>query len=290
MNPPRNMAQRLAAIAQRLGLGNADLHKVSQRTRSLALSFSAPASPPSGIGWQSGAPLYRLIDLPRGALSGPVQEDKARAHAALKKLVGSRLLELHDVDLREVDGLCTRGPLANSALPDFEAVAAGDAGRKVRIISYRDFGKALGQALSGFERGVELQLRRADWHGQRLFLELDNHTEAFACAVAYARRRGLELRRRGLDLGRASVGGIGRGARLARLHVGIAHHRLERLDATLGFLHARLGGGGDLGDAAVFLLLVLGIALEPGQLLERLVELASVVPVRFQNELALSQR
>ena len=188
------MAQRLAAIAQRLGLGNADLHKVSQRTRSLALSFSAPASPPSGIGWQSGAPLYRLIDLPRGALSGPVQEDKARAHAALKKLVGSRLLELHDVDLREVDGLCTRGPLANSALPDFEAVAAGDAGRKVRIISYRDFGKALGQALPGFERGVELQLRRADWHGQRLFLELDNHTEAFACAVASARRRGLELR------------------------------------------------------------------------------------------------
>lgn len=194
MNPPRNMAQRLAAIAQRLGLGGTDQHKVAQRTRSLALSFSAPASPPSGIGWQSGAPLYRLVDLPRGALSGPVQEDKARAHAALKKLVGSRLLELEEVDLRAVDGLYTRGPLANSALPDFEALAASDAGRQVRIISYRDFGKALGQALPGFERGIELQLRRADWHGQRLFLELDNHVEAFACAVAYARRRGLELR------------------------------------------------------------------------------------------------
>ena len=47
MNPPRNMAQRLAAIAQRLGLGGTDQHKVAQRTRSLALSFSAPASPPT---------------------------------------------------------------------------------------------------------------------------------------------------------------------------------------------------------------------------------------------------
>ncbi|MDF3931057.1 DUF6685 family protein [Pseudomonas citronellolis] len=194
MNQPRSMAQRLVAIAQRLGLGAADVHKVTQRTRALALSFSAPAPSAGGIGWQSGAPLYRLIDLPRGALSGPVQEDKARAHATLKKLVAAQQHSDLEVDLREVDGLYGRGALADSALPDFEALAASDAGRKVRIISYKDFAKALGLAVPGYERKAPLHLRQADWHGQRLFLECDSHPAEFACAVAYARRRGLELR------------------------------------------------------------------------------------------------
>lgn len=194
MNQSRSMSQRLAAIAQRLGLGAADAFNVPQRTRALALCFNAPEHPAGGIGWQSGAPLYRLIDLPRGALSGPVQEDKARVHAVLKKLVGRRNESLPALDLREVNGLCTRGPLADNPLPDFEALATSDTCRKVRIISYKDFSKALGTALPGFERKTEaLRLRQADWHGPRLFWEDDNHPCEFASAVVYARRRGLEI-------------------------------------------------------------------------------------------------
>ncbi|SDH42931.1 hypothetical protein SAMN05216272_101499 [Pseudomonas panipatensis] len=188
------MSQRLAAIAQRLGLGAADAQKVLQRSRALALPFSAPERPASGIGWQSGPPLHRLIDLPRGALSGPVQEDKARAHAVLKRLVAKHREERPAIDLREVDGLCSRGPLLDSRLSSFEELAASEACRKVRIISYKDFSKALGLALPDFERKATLRLRQADWHAERLFWDEESHPCEFACAVAYARRRGLEIR------------------------------------------------------------------------------------------------
>lgn len=194
MSQSRSMSQRLAALAQRLGLGPADAFKVPQRTRALALGFDAPRHLASGIGWQSGLPLYRLIDLPRGALSGPVQDDKARVHEALGKLIDRHGETLPDLDLRRVGGLLCRGPLGESPLADFETLAGSEAGRKVRIISYKDFSKALGLALPGFERKAEaLRLRQADWHGERLFWENDEHPCEFACAVAYARRRGLEI-------------------------------------------------------------------------------------------------
>ncbi len=194
MSQSRSMSQRLAAIAQRLGLGAADAHKVPERTRALALCFEAPQRSAGGIGWQSGAPLYRLIDLPRGALSGPVQEDKARVHAVLKKLVGRRSESLPSLDLRLIDGLCVRGVLADSQLPDFEALAASDACKRVRIISYNDFSRVLGLALPGYERKSEtLRLRQADWHGARLFWEDDNQACELASAIVYARRRGLEI-------------------------------------------------------------------------------------------------
>lgn len=190
--PHRSMTSRLAALAQRLGLGGTDAHNVAQRSRTLALPFAPLGAPVSGIGWQSGAPLYRLIDLPRGALSGPVQEDKARIHAVLKRLVGSHREEQSSLDLRLLDGLCQRA-LQDSPLTTLEALAQSEGCRKVKIISYNDFTKALGLALPGFERKASLQLRRASWHGDRLFWDDDNHACEMASAVVYARRRGLEI-------------------------------------------------------------------------------------------------
>lgn len=188
----RSMTSRLAALAQRLGLGGADTHNVAQRSRTLALPFAAPSSPAGGIGWQSGAPLYRLIDLPRGALSGPVQEDKARIHAVLKRLVGNRLEKHPSLDLRMLDGLCSRTQ-QDSQLATLEELSQSEGCRKVRIISYNDFTKVLGLALPGFERKAPLQLRIASWHGDRLFWDDDNHPCEMASAVVYARRRGLEI-------------------------------------------------------------------------------------------------
>ncbi|MFV3370147.1 DUF6685 family protein [Pseudomonas sp. NY15435] len=189
---PRSVTSRLAALAQRLGIGSADGRNVAERSRSLSLPFSPLPDWPAGLGWHSGPPLYRLIDLPRGALSGPVQEDKARIHAVLKRLVASHREDHPAVDLRSIDGLCCRS-LLDSPLAGLEELSNCEQCRKVRIISYNDFTKVLGVALPGFERKAQLQLRSAGWHGPRLFWDDDNHPCELANAVVYARRRGLEI-------------------------------------------------------------------------------------------------
>lgn len=189
---PRSVTSRLAALAQRLGIGATEGRNIAERSRSLSLPFEPLPDWPAGLGWQSGPPLYRLIDLPRGALSGPVQEDKARIHAVLKRLVTS-VREAHPaVDVRSIDGLCCRS-LLDSPLAGLEELSNCEQCRKVRIISYNDFTKVLGVALPGFERKAPLQLRSAGWHGARLFWDDDNHPCELANAVVYARRRGLEI-------------------------------------------------------------------------------------------------
>ncbi|MCY1259953.1 hypothetical protein D9M68_180240 [compost metagenome] len=188
-----SVTRRLASLAQRLGLKSGDLREIAERTQALSLAFSDPVAAAAGIGWQSGPPLHRLIDLPRGALSGPVQEDKAHAHATLTCLVEWQEENLPALDIRRIDGLCSRGPLGISSLPDLEALAASEACRKLRIISYRDFARVLGSAVPGFERNERLHLRQASWHGERLFRADENHPAEFSCAVVYARRRGLEI-------------------------------------------------------------------------------------------------
>jgi len=75
----------------------------------------------------------------------------------------------------------------------FEAFASTAACRQVRIISYKDFARALGTALPGFDTGATIELRQASWLGERLYWAGDHHLEAFASAVAYARLRGLEV-------------------------------------------------------------------------------------------------
>ncbi|MBO3276572.1 DUF6685 family protein [Pseudomonas schmalbachii] len=188
-----SVTRRLATLAQRLGLRPGDTHDIAERTQALSLVFTKPVAAAAGIGWQSGPPLFRLIDLPRGALSGPVQEDKARAHAMLTCLVEWQQESLPTLDIRRIDGLCSRGPMGSSSLPDLEALAASDACRKLRIISYKDFTRVLGTAVPGFERNERLHLRQASWHGERLFRINENHPGEFASAVVYARRRGLEI-------------------------------------------------------------------------------------------------
>jgi len=189
--PMPSLTSQIARLAQRLGLRSKSALPVQERASGLQLPFAHLPEPEPSIFWNDGPCLQRLLELPRGALSGPVQEDKARAHAALTRLV-SKLSVQTLVDLRQVDGFGAQRKNEPS-YPTFEAFASTAACRQVRIISYKDFARALGTALPGFDTGATIELRQASWLGERLYWAGDHHLEAFASAVAYARLRGLEV-------------------------------------------------------------------------------------------------
>lgn len=192
MTPPSaSLSERLTALAQRLGLSGRAARHILERASQLRLPFEPLAQPPESIWWEDGQPLHRLADLPRDALSGPVQDDKQAARSALLGLVRCQTRALPSLDLRQVDGLpgfdpripCTRFEDFVAALPQ----------RRVRIIGYKDYLKALALALPRLGEGQPVGLRRADWRGSRLFWAGEQSGEAFASAIAYARFRDLTL-------------------------------------------------------------------------------------------------
>lgn len=187
---------RLSALASRLRLGAArsDTRELRERAAALDLPFQALRRPEPSIWWQAGPPLHTLAELPRGALSGPVQEDKAEAHAILRRLVQVRQSTLEALDLKTVEGVCSREILVETPCPRLEDLAAADVCRGVRIISYKDFVKAMSLALPRFTSGERIRLRQAAWHGERLFWAGERQACAFAAAIVYARRRELELK------------------------------------------------------------------------------------------------
>ncbi|WP_271105363.1 DUF6685 family protein [Pseudomonas tohonis] len=188
---PSSLSSRLAALAQRLGLGGR-APRLLESASQLRLPFQQLKPPAADIWWQNGPPLQRLVDLPRNALSGPVQEDKAQAHAVLIRVVELEPRELTNFDLRLIDGFCgTEG--AMPSCPSFEEFAATPACRSVRIISYKDFVKAISLPLPRFLAGERISLCQSSWHGKRVFWSGTHHLEAFAAAIAYARRRELEI-------------------------------------------------------------------------------------------------
>jgi hypothetical protein len=180
------------ALTQRLRLGQS-ASRVLHRASRLDLRFQPLPTEAESIWWDEGLPLYHLISLSRGALSGPVQEDKAPAYELLSQLIQARHISYPSFDLRWINGVYTRHPaISTTNASSFEELSATPYCRQhVRIISYRDFESTLSQALSGGR--FLLQLRQASWRGSRLFWSGDEQQVcAFAGAVAYARRRGLE--------------------------------------------------------------------------------------------------
>lgn len=189
---PSTLSSRLGALAQRLGLIGRGPRQILERASQLRLPFSPLPNARESISWQDGPQLHRLLDLPRSALSGPVQEDKAQAHAMLIRIIERQEQQLTSFDLRMVGGLsgCTA---EQSHYSNFEDFSASEACRHVRIISYKDFVKTISLALPRFLAGECISLRQASWHGERIFWAAEHHNEAFACAIAYARRRELEI-------------------------------------------------------------------------------------------------
>ncbi len=156
------------------------------------LPFPALPELQPSIFWDDNPPLHYLHELPRGALSGPIQEYKARAHGLLVRVVDRQQVHLPAIDLRRVDGLCSVNPL-DGPCPSFETYAATPHCRAIRIISFKDFTRTLNEALPGFKGGPTVTLLQASWQGERLFWTGEQHSEAFACAIAYARLRGLDI-------------------------------------------------------------------------------------------------
>ena len=188
--PPPSLTERLATLAQRLGLVRRGKQPLLEQASRLRLPFGTLPKVPDSICWHDGPPLQRLADLPRGALSGPVQEDKAAAHSVLRALVQLNQREIGEFDLRWIDGH-SGTPIPDRHFRTFEEYAAAPACRSIRLISYKDYTRALALALPHQSGGATLSVRQANWRGERYFWSGEQATQAFSCAVAYARRRGL---------------------------------------------------------------------------------------------------
>lgn len=190
--PMHSLTSHIARLAQRLGLTSQPTRPELERASRLSLPFAPLSEPEPSIFWNDGPCLQRLLELPRGALSGPIQEDKARAHKALSRLIHKDHETLSGIDLRQIDGL--GGQSADGATySTIEAFSATEACRRARIISYKDFLRTLTFALPGYAQGTPIELRQASWLGERLYWAGELQVEAFASAIAYARLRGLEI-------------------------------------------------------------------------------------------------
>ena len=190
--PTPSVTSRFARLAHRLGFAGKSPRQTLEHASQIKLPFAPLDEPPPSIFWHDGPCLQRFVDLPRGALSGPIQEHKARAHSALIRLVRREESSYSELDLRQVDGLSGQ-PAAGTFYPTFEAFAATPACRKLRVISYNDFLRTLHTALPGLRSKTPIELRQASWLGARIYWAGEYHSEAFACAIAYARLRGLEV-------------------------------------------------------------------------------------------------
>ncbi|UVE16450.1 hypothetical protein NVV93_12595 [Pseudomonas sp. LS44] len=188
---PQNFSARLSTLAQRLGLGGRALRALRERASRLQLPFQPLPTPQPSIWWQAGPQLQRLGNLPRSALSGPVQDDKADAHALLIGVVKQELQHLDSFDLRQIDGL--GGGSAAPVYTSLEEFAATPACRGQRIISYKDFLKTISLALPNFSASERIQLRSTAWHGSRVYWAGERQIEAFSSAIVYARLRGLNV-------------------------------------------------------------------------------------------------
>ncbi|UYP31858.1 hypothetical protein OEG79_07110 [Pseudomonas sp. Z8(2022)] len=185
------LSSRLAALAQRMGLLGRGSRQIFARASALRLPFKPLPAAVKSICWHEGPQLQLLLNLPRGALSGPVQEDKAQAHAALTQVVEAQTQHLQAFDLRMIDGFAC--PLPAPGYASFEDYAASEHCKQVRIISYKDFVRTISLALPRFLAGEPIELRQANWRGSRTFWSGEMQGESFAGAIAYARRRGLEV-------------------------------------------------------------------------------------------------
>lgn len=188
------MTSLFQQLLRKVGLKRPQAQCIEERAAALQLPAAEALEPISDcINWYAGPPIQGLLDIMRSALSGPVQEDKARAHAALTTVFERNVDVYMDFDLREIDGICG-DDLDLSNYSSLEAYASTPSGRRAGIIGYKDFKRAIGQALPDLNHCV-VEVCSAAWLKPRLYWSGDQNANAFASAIAYARLRGLELRR-----------------------------------------------------------------------------------------------
>lgn len=167
-------------------------YKPEQIAQRIQLPFSRFNAPPLTISWKNNLNFQHLYNLPRHALSGPVQEDKTQAHSFFNHLIKKEIDTQSIIDLRDLYGFCEL-QLGAESLSSLEIFAANDRCRQVRIISYRDFKKTIELAIPDFFTEQPIHLLQASWLGPELFWAGQKLSCEFACAVVYARLRGLVL-------------------------------------------------------------------------------------------------
>lgn len=151
------------------------------------LDLSSPS-----IHWNKNVHLLNLVNLPRRALSGPVQEDKADAHALLKNVVTSEEYELAKFDLCDMYGFNT-GDSGLLPYENLDRMTSSEVCRCIRIISMRDFEKVLNEVIPGFADTPVVELYASELLGLNYFWSDEQNTEKLACLIVYARRRGIPL-------------------------------------------------------------------------------------------------
>ncbi len=191
---PFSLLSRFGALFKRSD-SNLTTLTPEQIAQQIRLPFTALAIGPVSICWKNNLYFQHLYDLPRSALSGPVQEDKAEAHSFLADIVTKTIDTNCIIDLRDIYGL-SESVCGLQPLPNLESFAASEQCRHIRIISYRDFEKTITQAIPHFLSDQPINLRQASWLGENLFWASEQHSCELACAVVYAKRRGLDLPKR----------------------------------------------------------------------------------------------
>lgn len=158
------------------------------------LDFPKPQLPSVSIHWKQNLNLQHLINLPRKALSGPVQEDKAAAHRFLQNIVTAEEYTLSLFELRDIYGVDLNLPEALH-YESLEDIAGSELCRTIRIISMRDFSRVLNQAVPNFEQKKTIHLNSASWLGLKYFWASELNSPELVSAIVYARRRGLSLQK-----------------------------------------------------------------------------------------------
>lgn len=157
--------------------------------RTLRLDFPSVALPTPSIHWKHTLTLQQLANLPSNALSGPVQEDKAAAYRFLSRIVSIEQRELRSFDLRDLYGL-NHDQEQLLAQDTWEAMAQTEQCRHVRIISIRDFNRALSTAIG---KNQTVELFNTAWAAKQIYWAHPHNACELVSALVYARRRELPL-------------------------------------------------------------------------------------------------
>lgn len=156
---------------------------------SLQLRFPQLEAPEPKLHWQQSMHLRQLVNLPSNALYGPVQEDKANAWQLLKNLIEEQSISMNALDLRELYGLNHQSPEL-LACTSWEDMARSQACRNIRIISMRDYERAMAKA-TDHQQGAHLLTTR--WFNSSYYWAREQDSCDFIASLVYARRRGLPM-------------------------------------------------------------------------------------------------
>lgn len=155
----------------------------------LQLEFPVTSLSRPSIHWKHTLNLHQLANLPTNALYGPVQQDKAEAYRFLSKIVSIEVQTLSSYDMRGLYGL-DHEQTALLAHDSWEALAQAPECRRIRIISMRDYNRALSIAIG---KSQKVELLSTAWEPDKIYWADTQNSAELIAALVYARRRELSI-------------------------------------------------------------------------------------------------